>query len=124
MADAKDRISSLTEGWIQFACVRSGSEKLMSGKLRSVHLQLGCNKDAIDLKYAKEVADYIGSEHTGDNHYKRGRALGSLEDVIGTFGNVSILQQSVPASMGMYLICKAIHEADGYPGTSDWRNFR
>ena len=39
-------------------------------------------KDAIDLKYAKEVADYIGSEHT-EVIITKEDVLSALEDVIG-----------------------------------------
>ena len=42
-------------------------------------------KDAIDLKYAKEVADYIGSEHT-EVIITKEDVLSALEDVIGLLG--------------------------------------
>ena len=68
---------------------------------------IGMEKDAIDLKYAREVADYIHSNHheviitTED-------VLGSLEDVIHALGTYDIT--TVRASVGMYLVCKWIHE--------------
>ena len=48
------------------------------------------------MKYAKEVADYIGSEHT-EVIITKEDVLSALEDVIGTFWERSILQRSVPA---------------------------
>ena len=68
---------------------------------------IGMSEDAIDLKYAKEVANYIGSEHkeifmTPDD------VISSLEEVIHLLGTFDIT--TIRASMGMYLICKAIHE--------------
>ncbi len=63
--------------------------------------------DAIDLKYAKEVADYIGSDHT-EIIITREDVIGALEEVIYTLATYDIT--TIRASMGMYLLCKAIHE--------------
>ena len=68
---------------------------------------IGMQKDAIDLKYAKEVADYIGSEHT-EVIITKEDVLSALEDVIGLLGTFDIT--TIRASIGMYLVCKAIHE--------------
>ena len=68
---------------------------------------VGMSEDAIDLKYAKIVADYIGSEHT-EIYIDKDTVLGSLEKVIQILETFDIT--TIRASMGMYLICKAIHE--------------
>ena len=68
---------------------------------------IGMSEDAIDLKYAKQVADYIGSEHT-EVYMTSSEVLSSLETVISLLGTYDIT--TIRASMGMYLICKAIHE--------------
>ena len=68
---------------------------------------IGMKKDAIDLKYAKEVADYIGSDHK-EIIMTREDVLSSLEEVIKVLETFDIT--TIRASMGMYLICKAIHE--------------
>ena len=68
---------------------------------------IGMDTDAIDLKYAREVADYIGSDHT-EIIITREDVLSSLETVIQALGTYDIT--TIRASMGMYLICKAIHE--------------
>ena len=47
------------------------------------------SEDAIDLKYAKQVADYIGSDHTEVIMTKR-RVLDSLEEVISILGTYDI----------------------------------
>ena len=65
------------------------------------------SEDAIDLKYAKEVADYIGSEHT-EVYMTPEEVISSLETVIALLGTYDIT--TIRASMGMYLVCKAIHE--------------
>ncbi len=68
---------------------------------------IGMSKDAIDLKYAKQVADFIGSHHT-EVFMTPDEVLSSLEDVIHLLGTYDIT--TIRASMGMYLVCKAIHE--------------
>ncbi|WP_288162637.1 asparagine synthase B [Dubosiella newyorkensis] len=68
---------------------------------------IGMDQDAIDLKYAKEVAEYIQSNHHEiiiDEH----DVLSSLEEVIQALGTYDIT--TIRASIGMYLICKKIHE--------------
>jgi len=68
---------------------------------------IGMTGDAIDLKYAKQVADYIGSQHTEVIMTKE-QVLESLEEVIALLGTFDIT--TIRASMGMYLVCKWIHE--------------
>ncbi len=68
---------------------------------------IGMEKDAIDLKYAKQVAEYIGSDHT-EVFMTREEVLDSLEEVIHLLGTYDIT--TIRASMGMYLCCKWIHE--------------
>lgn len=65
------------------------------------------SEDAIDLKYAKEVADYIGSNHT-EVIISKEDVLNALEPVIALLGTYDIT--TIRASIGMYLVCKAIHE--------------
>ena len=68
---------------------------------------VGMSEDAIDLKYARRVAEYIGSEHT-EIYITRDMVLSNLKEVIRILESYDIT--TVRASMGMYLICKAIHE--------------
>ena len=68
---------------------------------------IGMNTDAIDLKYAKQVADYIGSDHT-EIIITKDDVISAIEDVIHLLGTYDIT--TIRASMGMYLLCKAIHE--------------
>ena len=63
--------------------------------------------DAIDLKYAREVADYIGSEHT-EVIMTEDDVIKALPDVVALLGTYDIT--TIRASMGMYLVCKYIHE--------------
>ena len=68
---------------------------------------IGMSEDAIDLKYAKQVAEYIGSDHK-EVFMTPDEVLASLETVIQLLGTYDIT--TIRASMGMYLVCKAIHE--------------
>ncbi len=68
---------------------------------------IGMSEDAIDLKYAKQVASYIKSDHT-EVIITKEDVLKSLETVIELLGTYDIT--TIRASMGMYLVCKYIHE--------------
>jgi len=68
---------------------------------------IGMDIDAIDLKYAREVADYIHSNHHEVIMTKKD-VLDALEPVIAALGTWDIT--TVRASIGMYLVCKWIHE--------------
>lgn len=68
---------------------------------------IGMREDAIDLKYAKQVADFIGSEHT-EVVISKEDILASLETVVHMLGTFDIT--TIRASIGMYLVCKWIHE--------------
>ena len=63
--------------------------------------------DAIDLKYARQTAEYLGSEHH-EIIINRDIVIQNLEEVIRLLGTWDIT--TIRASMGMYLLCKAIHE--------------
>ncbi len=68
---------------------------------------IGMDIDAIDLKYAKEVAEYIHSDHH-EVIISKDDVICALDDVIHALGTYDIT--TIRASVGMYLICKAIHE--------------
>ena len=68
---------------------------------------IGMSQDAIDLKYAKQAADFIGADHT-EVYMTPEEVISSLERVIELLGTFDIT--TIRASMGMYLVCKAIHE--------------
>lgn len=74
-------------------------------KLRT--FAIGMDKNPIDLKYAREVADYLGCDHT-EFTMTRAEVLQSLREVIYTLETWDIT--TIRASLGMYLLCKKIHE--------------
>lgn len=68
---------------------------------------VGMDTDPIDLKYAKEVADFLGTEHT-EVIMTKDDVLAALEKVIWHLETWDIT--TVRASIGMYLVCKYIRE--------------
>ena len=68
---------------------------------------IGMSEDAIDLKYARRVADFIGAEHT-EVYMTPEDVISNLETVIELLGTYDIT--TVRASIGMYLVCRTIHE--------------
>ncbi len=68
---------------------------------------IGMDIDAIDLKYAREVADFIHSNHH-EVIITREDVLEALDPVIHALGTYDIT--TIRASIGMYLLCKWIHE--------------
>lgn len=103
VADAK--VGFLLSGGLDSSLVCSVAAK--KSKVRIKTFAVGMSEDAIDLKYAKEVADYIGSEHT-EIIINKEAVISSLETVIYLLGTFDIT--TIRASIGMYLMCKFIHE--------------
>ena len=103
VADAK--VGFLLSGGLDSSLVCAISALVLGKKIRT--FAIGMDKDAIDLKYAREVADYIGADHT-EVYMTRQQVLDTLEEVISLLGTYDIT--TIRASMGMYLCCKAIHE--------------
>ncbi len=103
VADAK--VGFLLSGGLDSSLVCAIAQKRSQKPIRT--FAIGMSGDAIDLKYAKQVADYIGSDHTEVIMTKE-QVLASLEEVIAMLGTFDIT--TIRASMGMYLLCKWIHE--------------
>lgn len=103
VADAK--VGFLLSGGLDSSLVCAIAAKKSKEPLKT--FAIGMSEDAIDLKYAKQVADYIGSDHT-EVYMTPEEVISSLETVIHLLGTYDIT--TIRASMGMYLVCKAIHE--------------
>ena len=103
--DADAPLGFLLSGGLDSSLVCAISARILGRHVRT--FAIGMDTDAIDLKYARMVADYIGAEHT-EVYMTRQEVLDSLEDVIALLGTWDIT--TIRASMGMYLCCKAIHE--------------
>ena len=103
VADAK--VGFLLSGGLDSSLVCAIAAKRSKKPIKT--FAIGMVGDAIDLKYAKEVADYIGSDHT-EVYMTKEEVLAALPTVIELLGTFDIT--TIRASMGMYLLCKAIHE--------------
>ena len=103
ISDAK--VGFLLSGGLDSSLVCSIAQKESPVPIKT--FAIGMSEDAIDLKYAKEVADYIGSDHT-EVIITKDDVLSSLDYVIKILGTYDIT--TIRASMGMYLLCKWIHE--------------
>ena len=103
VSDAK--VGFLLSGGLDSSLVCAVAQKYADKPIRT--FAIGMSEDAIDLKYAREAADYIGSEHT-EVYMTPEEVLDSLETVVALLGTYDIT--TIRASMGMYLVCKAIHE--------------
>ena len=102
IADAK--VGFLLSGGLDSSLVCAIAAKKSSEPIKT--FAIGMSEDAIDLKYARQVADYIGSDHT-EVYMTPDEVLSSLKNVIQLLGTYDIT--TIRASIGMYLVCKAIH---------------
>ena len=103
--DADAPLGFLLSGGLDSSLVCAVSAKILRRPIKT--FAIGMSTDAIDLKYAKEVADYIGADHT-EVIITKDDVLEALPEVIHLLGTFDIT--TIRASIGMYLVCKAIHE--------------
>ena len=103
--DADAPLGFLLSGGLDSSLVCAIAAKRLPHKIRT--FSIGMDVDAIDLKYARMVADYIGSEHT-EVIISKADVLAALEPVVALLGTYDIT--TIRASIGMYLVCRAIHE--------------
>lgn len=103
ISDAK--VGFLLSGGLDSSLVCAIAAKKSKAPIKT--FAIGMSEDAIDLKYAKQVADFIGSDHK-EIYMTPDDVISSLEDVVYLLGTYDIT--TIRASIGMYLICKAIHE--------------
>ena len=103
VSDAK--VGFLLSGGLDSSLVCSIAQRSSEQPIRT--FAIGMDTDAIDLKYAREAADFLGCDHT-EVIITRDDVISSLEKVVKTLGTFDIT--TIRASMGMYLVCKYIHE--------------
>ena len=103
VADA--RVGFLLSGGLDSSLVCAIAARRSRTPIRT--FAIGMDTDAIDLKYARQVAEYIGSDHT-EVIMTRQQVLDTLPEVVRLLGTYDIT--TVRASMGMYLLCRWIHE--------------
>jgi asparagine synthase (glutamine-hydrolysing) len=99
-------VGFLLSGGLDSSLVCAIAQKLNPGKpIRT--FSIGMTDDAIDSKYAKDVADFIGANHTNVTMTTK-EVLEVLRTVIWHLETWDIT--TVRASIGMFLVCKYIHE--------------
>ena len=103
--DADAPLGFLLSGGLDSSLVCAVAARELGKPVRT--FAIGMDTDAIDLKYAAQVAKHIGAEHT-EVIIDRDDVLSSLEDVVAALGTFDIT--TIRASVGMYLVCRYIRE--------------
>lgn len=103
--DADAPVGFLLSGGLDSSLVCGAAARLLHKPLET--FSVGMDVDAIDLKYAREVAGFIGSHHH-EVIITKDDVLSALESVIEALGTYDIT--TIRASIGMYLVCKWIRE--------------
>ena len=103
--DADVPVGFLLSGGLDSSLVCAIAARLLGKPIET--FAVGMSTDAIDLKYARQVAEHIGSRHH-EIYITEQDVLDALEEVIEALGTYDIT--TIRASMGMYLMCRAIHE--------------
>ena len=103
--DADVPLGFLLSGGLDSSLVCAVANKYLPHPIRT--FAIGMVGDAIDLKYAKQVADYLGSEHT-EVFMTAQEVIASLRTIVRILETYDIT--TIRASVGMYLVCKYIHE--------------
>ena len=103
--DADAPVGFLLSGGLDSSLVCAVAARASKKPIKT--FSIGMDLDAIDLKYAREVADYIGADHTEVIITKQD-VLEALPQVVALLGTYDIT--TIRASIGMYLVCKYIHE--------------
>ena len=103
--DADAPVGFLLSGGLDSSLVCAIAQRQQASPIRT--FAIGMDKDAIDLKYARIAADFIGSDHT-EVIISRQDVVDALPAVVELLATWDIT--TIRASIGMYLVCKWIHE--------------
>ncbi len=103
--DSDSPLGFLLSGGLDSSLVCAIASNILGHRIRT--FAIGMDTDPIDLRYARQVADFIGSDHM-EVTMTMDDVLQALDEVISILGTWDIT--TVRASIGMYLCCKAIHE--------------
>ena len=98
-------IGFLLSGGLDSSLVCAIAQEMSKKPIRT--FSIGMTDDAIDSKYAQDVATYIGANHTNVT-MTVADVMGALRSVIYHLETWDIT--TVRASIGMFLVCKHIHE--------------
>ncbi|MCD8027660.1 MAG: asparagine synthase B [Erysipelotrichaceae bacterium] len=98
-------VGYLLSGGLDSSLVCAIAQRMHDKPIRT--FAIGMETDPIDLKYAKQVADYFGTDHT-EVIMTKDDVLSNLRKVIKALETWDIT--TIRASMGMFLLCQYIHE--------------
>ncbi len=98
-------VGYLLSGGLDSSLVCAIAQRMHDKPIRT--FAIGMETDPIDLKYAKQVADHLGTDHTEVIMTKED-ILSNLKDVIKALETWDIT--TIRASMAMYLLCRYIHD--------------
>ena len=101
--DADAPLGFLLSGGLDSSLVCAIAARQLGKPIRT--FAIGMDTDAIDLKYARQAADFIGARHT-EVIMTREEVIRALPEVVAALGTWDIT--TIRASMGMYLCCQAI----------------
>ncbi len=98
-------VGFLCSGGLDSSLVCAIAARMLNKPIRT--FAVGIDKDPIDTKYARIVADYLGADHT--------EVLFTRQDIFDTLSTLIYNLETwdittIRASMGMYLVCKYIAE--------------
>ena len=85
--DADAPVGFLLSGGLDSSLVCAISQKILGKPIKT--FAIGMNEDAIDLKYAKEAADFIGSDHT-EFYMTPDEVISTLDELIRLLGEKGI----------------------------------
>lgn len=103
--DADAKVGYLLSGGLDSSLVCAIAQRHSDKPIRT--FSIGMEDDAIDLKYARKVAEYIGSDHT-EFKMSKDDILNALPEVIRILETWDIT--TIRASLGMYILCKKIQK--------------
>lgn len=98
-------VGFLLSGGLDSSLVCAIAAKYLKGKRKITTFAVGITEDPIDTKYARMVADYIGSDHH-EFLFTKEDVLTVLPEVINHLETWDIT--TIRAAIGMYLICKYV----------------
>ena len=99
--DSDVPLGFLLSGGLDSSLVCAVAAKLLKKPIET--FAIGMDVDAIDLKYAREAAEFIGANHH-EVMITREDVLQALPRVVALLGTYDIT--TIRASIGMYLVCK------------------
>ena len=103
--DSDTPVAFLLSGGLDSSLVCSIATKLLGRGIRT--FSIGMDTDPIDSKYAERTAEYLGAKHTNVT-MTEAEVIAALPEVIQSLATYDIT--TIRASMGMYLLCRYIHE--------------